>query len=269
MRYENILYDVRNNVATITLNRPEKLNCWTDAMGAEVWSAAKQAEADEEVRTIVLTGAGKAFCAGADISQLRTVDPASLATKMPRSYDMNRRSDYQGRNNYFPSVLKPVIGMLNGATAGIGLVYAVHCDIRFASDAAVFTSAFARRGLSAEYGLAWTLRHLVGPAHAADILLSSRRVDAREALAMGLVNKVCESGELRKITYEYAEDIARNCSPRSTKALKYQLSEAPFQTLAEAVMLANQDMVVGAASNDFKEGIASFFEKRPPKFSGS
>lgn len=269
MKYENILYSVEHGVATIELNRPQKMNCWTDAMGGEVWEATKKAEADKDVRVIVMTGAGKAFCAGADISQLASVDPASLATKMPRHYDMNRRSDYQGRNNYFPSVLKPIIGMLNGATAGIGLVYAVHCDIRFASDTAVFTSAFARRGLSAEYGLAWMLRNLVGPAHAADILLSGRRFDAREALEMGLVNKVCEPSQLHKITYDYARDIAANCSPRSIKALKFQLSEAPFQTLAEAVMLANQDMVVGAASNDFKEGIASFFEKRFPKFSGS
>lgn len=269
MQYENILYTVEHNVATITLNRPEKLNCWSDAMGADVWEATKRAETDDDVRVIVLTGTGKAFCAGADISQLASINPAALATKMPRHYDMNRRSDYQGRNNFFPSVLKPIIGMLNGATAGIGLVYAVHCDIRFASDAAAFTSAFARRGLSAEYGMAWMLRNLVGPAHAADILLSGRRFDAREALAMGLVNKVCEPSQLHKVTYDYARDIAANCSPRSIRALKFQLSEAPFQTLAEAVMLANKDMVIGAGSNDFKEGIASFFEKRPAKFSGS
>ena len=265
MRYESILYDVRNNVATITLNRPEKLNCWTDTMGAEVWSAAKQAEADGEVRAIVLTGAGKAFCAGADISQLRTVDPASLATKMPRSYDMNRRSDYQGRNNYFPSVLKPVIGMLNGATAGIGLVYAVHCDIRFASDAAVFTSAFARRGLSAEYGLAWTLRHLVGPAHAADILLSSRRVDAREALAMGLVNVVTDDPEAW-----WQGLVADHLAKTSAMALRHAERAARSTLLRqideELPRLERTFIDELMQTHDANEGIEAFVARRAPVY---
>ena len=150
MAYEQILYDVKDRIATITLNRPDQLNAWTDVIAEEVWQATHAADADEQVRVIVLTGAGRAFCAGGDITGFKSENPRQLIDKLPRPYDFSRRPDYQSRTAYFPSLSKPVIAMLNGATAGIGLVHALFCDLRFASQEAVITTAFSRIGLASE-----------------------------------------------------------------------------------------------------------------------
>ena len=157
MSYEQILYDVKDRVATITLHRPEQLNAWTDVMAEEVWQATHAADADENVRVIVLTGSGRAFCAGGDVTGFRTENPRQLIDKLPRAYDFSRRPDFQSRTTYFPALGKPVIAMLNGPTAGIGLVHALFCDLRFASEDAVITTAFSRIGLASEYGMAWIL----------------------------------------------------------------------------------------------------------------
>ena len=158
MAYQQILYDVEDRVATITLNRPDRMNAWTSVMENEVRTAMHAAATDDGVRVIILTGAGRGFCAGADMDALKTLDPDDIKRRdaLP-SFDTNRRADWQTRNGYYPAIPKPVIGMLNGATAGIGLVHALYCDIRFAADNAVFTTAFARRGLIAEHGISWML----------------------------------------------------------------------------------------------------------------
>ena len=152
MTYQHILYEVSDKIATITLNRPDRMNAWTATMERDVRHAMEAASADDNVRVIVLTGAGRAFCAGADMDALKGLDPSDIrrAENIP-PFDMNRRPDLQTRYAYYPSIPKPVIGMLNGATAGIGLVHALYCDLRFAADNTVFTTAFARRGLIAEY----------------------------------------------------------------------------------------------------------------------
>ena len=146
--YQHILYEVSEKIATITLNRPDRMNAWTPIMERDVRHAMEAASADDEVRVIVLTGAGRAFCAGADMDALKGLDPDDIkrAQSLP-PFDMNRRPDWQARYAYYPSIPKPVIGMLNGATAGIGLVHALYCDLRFAADNTVFTTAFSRRGL--------------------------------------------------------------------------------------------------------------------------
>src|SRR6266576_4863520 len=156
--YQHILYDVNDKIATITLNRPDRMNAWTPIMERDVRHAMETAAADEDVRVIVLTGAGRAFCAGADMEGLKGLDPDDVkrAAAVP-PFDMNRRPDWQTRYAYYPSIPKPVIGMLNGATAGIGLVHALYCDLRFAADNTVFTTAFSRRGLIAEHGISWML----------------------------------------------------------------------------------------------------------------
>jgi enoyl-CoA hydratase/carnithine racemase len=265
MRFETILYDVKDRIATVTLNRPEHLNTWNDKVATEVYDAMQAAGADRGVRVIVFTGAGKAFCAGGDIHSFGG-DPAALMTKLPRPFDMRKRADWQTRCSYYPAIPKPVIAMLNGATVGIGLIHALFCDIRFAAEDATITTAFARRGLSAEYGMAWILAHHVGHANALDLLLSARKIKGREAERMGLVNRAFPSDTLADETYAYARDMAENCSPRSMRVMKEQMWEVPFQTPHEAIMSAGLDMPVANQCADYREGIASFLEKRKPDF---
>ena len=269
MDYQHILYGVEHRVATITLNRPDRLNAWTGIMEREVRAAMEAAAADEGVRAIVLTGAGRGFCAGADMDLLKDIDPAEMKSdSWMRPFDMNRRPDWQTRYGFYPSIPKPVIGMLNGPTAGLGLVHALYCDIRFAADTAVFATSFARRGLVAEHGISWMLPRIVGHANALDLLLSGRKVQAAEAHAMGLVNRIYPPERLAGETYAYARDLADNVSPRSMAVIKRQQYEAPFQTLAENTMSANAEMLRSFASEDFREGVAHFVEKRAPRFSG-
>lgn len=266
MDFKTIGFSVDERVATVTLNRPDQMNALNDEMVGELYQAMCLADGDQAVRVIVLTGAGRAFCAGGDVGGFGAVDPKALLSKLPRPLDLNRRVDYQMRHIYFPRLRKPVIGMVNGATAGLGLVYALACDIRFASDAAVFTTAFARRGLSAEYGMAWILARVVGQANALDLLLSGRKVLGPEARELGLVNKVFPAAKLADETYAYARELAQWCAPRAVRVIKEQVYEVPFQTLHEAVLMANRDMLISNASADFREGTASFREKRPPRF---
>lgn len=269
MSFEQLNYEVRDQIATITFNRPERMNALTKVMEREIRDAMEQAGQDPGVRVIILTGAGRAFCAGMDMDELEVLPPDDIrAQEWMRPYDMNRRADYQTRYSYFPSVQKPIIAAINGAAAGLGLVMSLYSDIRFASESAVFSTAFAKRGLIAEHGIAWMLPRVVGPAHAADLLLSSRKVSATEALAIGLVNRLVKPEALLDEARAYARDLADNVSPRSIRVIKRQLWESPFQTLGEAVMSANQEMFYSIQSEDFKEGVAHFLEKRPARFTG-
>lgn len=270
MPFEQLHYEVRDRIATITFNRPERMNALTKVMEREIREAMEQAGQDTDVRAIILTGAGRAFCAGMDMDELEVLPPGDIrAQEWMRPYDMNRRADYQTRYSYFPAVQKPIIAAINGATAGLGLVMSLYSDIRFASESAVFSTAFAKRGLIAEHGIAWMLPRVVGPGHAADLLLSSRKLSAAEALQMGLVNRLMKPEALLEETRAYALDLADNVSPRSIRVIKRQLWEAPYQTLGEAVMSANQEMFDSIQSEDFTEGVAHFLERRPAKFSGN
>lgn len=270
MSYQQILYEVSESIATVTLNRPEALNAWTDVMADEVWRAMHEAARDEAVRVIVLTGAGRAFCAGGDVTGFKGQDsnPRQLLDKLPRPYDFSRRPDYQGRASYFPAIGKPIIAMINGASAGLGLVHALFADVRIAADDAVFTTAFARIGLASEYGMAWALRNTVGHANAMDLLLSARKVKGEEALRMGLVSQLHPRDGLAAATRAYAKDMAQLCSPRSTRVLKQQLWDLPFQSLHEALMSDSQEMLDSNVCEDFQEGKLAFKEKRPPRFTG-
>jgi enoyl-CoA hydratase/carnithine racemase len=270
MTYQQILYEVSERIATIALNRPDRMNAWTPVMERDVRHAMEQAASDDNVRVIVLTGAGRAFCAGADMDALNGLDPADIgrAGNLP-PFDMNRRPDWQTRYGYYPSIRKPVIAMLNGAAAGIGLVHALYCDLRFAADNTVFTTAFARRGLIAEHGISWMLPRIVGHANALDLLMSARRVPSEEALRIGLVNRLYPPERLREETRAYARELADFVSPSAIAVIKRQLYDVPFQTLAEATIDANREMLVALGGADFREGVASFIEKRPPRFTGT
>jgi enoyl-CoA hydratase/carnithine racemase len=266
--YQHILYEVSEKIATITLNRPDRMNAWTPIMERDVRHAMEAAATDDNVRVIVLTGAGRAFCAGADMEALKGIDPNEVRRGENIPFDMNRRADWQTRYAYYPAIPKPVIGMLNGATAGIGLVHALYCDLRFAADNTVFTTAFARRGLIAEHGISWMLPRIVGHANALDLLMSARRVSSEEALRIGLVNRLCPPDQLREQTFAYARDLADFVSPSAMAVIKRQLYDVPFQTLAEATIDANREMQVALKGSDFREGVASFMEKRAPRFTG-
>jgi enoyl-CoA hydratase/carnithine racemase len=268
MNHREILVEIKDRIATITLNRPEQLNAWTDVMADEVYGAIRAASADESVRVIVLTGAGRAFCAGGDITGFKSSNPRQLLEKLPRAYDFSRRPDYQSRAAYFPAIEKPIIAMLNGAAAGLGLVHALFCDLRFASDEAALTTAFSRIGLASEYGMGWILNRVVGHANALDLLLSARKVRGAEALRLGLVHQIYPKGELASATYAYAKELAELVSPRSARVIKRQLWELPFQSLHEALVTDSDEMLRANVSEDFQEGKRAFMEKRAPNFTG-
>jgi enoyl-CoA hydratase/carnithine racemase len=274
MTTQEIVYSVSGRVATITLNRPDKLNAWTRVMEQEVRQAMHEAAEDEQVRVIVLTGAGRGFCAGADMSLLQSVverrehplPDAPASAGMPGAN--GARADFQRQYSYFPAIPKPVIAAINGPAVGLGLVIAMFCDLRFASEDAKFGTAFARRGLIAEYGLAWLLPKVIGHAHAMDILLSARIFGAQEALRIGLVNQVFAGAAFADSVSAYANDLAENVSPRSTRVIKSQVYGAMFQTLGQALDTSTEEMRASLRCEDFKEGVAHFLEKRAPAFQG-
>jgi enoyl-CoA hydratase/carnithine racemase len=269
--YEQILYEVADPVGTITLNRPEVLNAWTSRMGAEVKHALAQAEADERVVAVIVTGAGRGFCAGADLKNLQSIalgkpDSAVAPELAADPGDPSVGEDFRGTYTYPMSIPKPVIVAINGPVAGMAVPIALACDIRFASDRAVFTTAFSRRGLIAEWGLSWLLTRLVGPAHALDLLFSARKIDAAEAERMGLVNRVVPHDELIAFTRAYADDLAANCSPSSMATMKRQVYQHLTERLGPAERESIQLMFGTFKHPDFKEGVDSFLQKRPPSF---
>ena len=281
MHYEQLLYDVRDGIATLTLNRPDKLNAWTNVLEREVRHALTEASADTDVRVVVLTGAGRGFCAGADMTMLDTIvdkaekpeepkkattDAAFAAGPIPGGLALPQAFSY--RYAYFPTVPKPIISAINGPAAGLGLVLSLYTDLRFAADTAVFTTAFARRGLIAEHGVDWILPRVVGLPNALDLLLSARKVTAQEALQMGLVNRLYPADQLLAETRAYALELARLVSPRSMRVMKSQLFRSQDVDFAGALSAGIDHMEASFGSEDFKEGVAHFVEKRPPAFTG-
>jgi enoyl-CoA hydratase/carnithine racemase len=279
MAFEQILYTTGDAVAWITLNRPARLNAWTGVMEREVRSALRMAEADDAVRVIVLTGAGRGFCSGADVQWMGEMFGSAagrpISEVVREHHDRNpvpespgARADFQTRYSYFPSVAKPVVGAINGPVAGLGLVISLYCDLRLASSQATFTTAFAKRGLIAEYGIAWMLSRLCGHAAALDLLLSARLVNAEEALALRLVNRVIPHERFEEEVRAYATEVAHSVSPRSHRVMKRQVYDALFQTLGEAIDEADREMYQSFDCEDFQEGVRHFLEKRKPAFTG-
>ena len=278
MAYSEILYDVSDKIATITLNRPKALNAWTTTMEGEVRAALIEASADDKVGAIILTGEGRGFCSGADMNNLNNIQKG--ASSGGRTSDSVRAvdnaipgglalsNDYSLRYTYFPTVPKPIIAAINGPAAGLGLIMSLYCDVRFASDAAVFSTAFSRRGLIAEHGISWMLPTLIGPANALDLTLSARKIDAREAKEIGLVQKVFPMESFMDEVRAYAKELATLASPRSIRIMKRQIYQAMLNSLEHSVLLANSEMPASFESEDFKEGVAHFVERRAPNFSG-
>jgi enoyl-CoA hydratase/carnithine racemase len=255
---ETVLAETRGGVLVLTLNRPDRLNAWNDAMEQRYFALLDQAEADPDVRVVVVTGAGRGFCAGADMDDLRIIPGAQEQSLPYREIPCHR-----------PLMMtKPLIAAVNGAAAGLGFVQAMYADVRFATPAAKFTTAFVRRGLIAEYGVAWLLPRLVGHSRASDLLLSARVVLGSEALQMGLVDRVVDPDDLVDAAVAYAQELATYCSPSAMAAIKSQLVSAHQQTFAEAVVEADERMLDSFRHSDMAEGVASYLERRDPAFTG-
>ena len=274
------MYEVDDPVATITLNRPDQLNAWTARMGHEVAAAVGQAEGDPAVVGIVLTGAGRGFCAGADLAMLPDVTDRAGRRRLPRATPPPRSSrraspmpgdpdagdDLRGPYTYFMSLAKPVIAAINGPVAGMGVPVALACDLRLMSTTAVITTSFSQRGLIAEWGIAWQLSRLVGPAHALDLLFSARKVGAAEAERIGLVNRAVPADDLLTAARDYIVDLAEHCSPTSIAVIKRQVYLDLHRGLADAERDAERLMAESFARADFQEGVQSYLQRRPPKF---
>jgi enoyl-CoA hydratase/carnithine racemase len=224
------------------------------------------------VVAIVLTGAGRGFCSGADLKKLQGLTVGEgLGIEVPPGLEADPGDpevgpDFRGAYTYVMSIRKPVIAALNGVVAGMAVPIALACDLRFASDRASFTTAFSRRGLVAEWGVAWLLGRLVGPAHALDALFSARRIDAAEAERMGLVNRVVPHDELLPFVRAYASDLAAHCSPASMAIMKRQVYQQLHAALGPSEREAVALMLESFKRPDFREGVVSFLEKRPPRF---
>lgn len=266
--YETIEYSVEDPVATIRLDRPERLNALSFAMLRELRSAVEAAAADPEVVGIVITGNGRAFCAGLDMEALVDVTSAGEGARGDAAAAEGRPGpdEVPGLFTYLYSVPKPVIAAVNGAAAGGGLVLATMCDLRFASPQAVFVSAFPQRGLTSEHGTTWIMPRLMGAGRALDVLWSSRRVGGEEAARIGLVEHLVTDGDLTTAAQDYIRQLAATVSPASladTKALVYGHLGEHYATALREI----DDYQWRALDRpDSKEGVASFLERRPPEF---
>ncbi len=274
--YEEILYEVTDPVATITLNRPDKLNALTNRTMAELHHAVADAESREDVVGIVITGAGRGFCAGLDMQTLQAISAGESAAtndgsgselSAARAGDPELRTEFgPGPFTYLLAVPKPVIAAVNGACAGLGFSLAVFSDMRFASENAKFTTVFAQRGLVAEHGVGWLLPRIIGTARALDILWSARKFDGAEAVELGVANRVVAPERLVEEAQDYIRTLAATSSPTSIMHMKRQVYRQLNQHMAEANVDTLRLQDESTAWPDLKEGVASFMERRPPKF---
>jgi enoyl-CoA hydratase/carnithine racemase len=263
-------YGVRDRIATVTLDRPDRLNAWTGRMHAEYRALLDRAGADPGVRVIVVTGSGRGFCAGADARALEGhVERGSYDAGLGDDVAMpgyGVRPEFDADFAYHFGIPKPIIAAVNGPAAGVGLVLACYCDLRFAAHGAKLTTSHGRLGLPAEYGLSWLLPRLIGVTRAADLLLSSRVVLAQEAEQLGLVNRSLPETELLPYTYAYAGRLATEIAPSSLAVTKLQLYRDLHGDVATAVNDAGSRMTEMMRGVDFAEGVAALTEKRPPAF---
>ena len=268
--YRELIYDVKDPIATITLNRPDRLNALTGRLLDEIKHAVATAEADEKVVGIILTGEGRGFCAGADMQGLKSTADGSARDQEERldssPGDPALGADFAITYSYLLAVRKPLIAAINGPCAGLGFVIAMLCDMRFASERAVFTTAFANRGLIAEHGSSWILPRLIGPSRALDILWSGRKFDAAEADRLGVVNRVVPHEDLLPETESYIKDLATRSAPVSLMTMKQQVYKHLMVSLGPAMEESNRLMAESLKRNDFKEGVNSYLERRPPNF---
>jgi enoyl-CoA hydratase/carnithine racemase len=251
-RAEPVLVDRKGPVALVTLNRPDRLNAWALGMGTIYFDILERLARDPEVRAIVVTGAGRAFCAGADTGELSGMEGMQTQEKRPYTYPL--------------LIGKPLIAAIRGACVGIGFQQALCCDLRFVATDAKISSAYARLGLIGECGMTWLLPRLVGTANAADLMLSGRIIGAEEAQRMGLANRVCSPEAVLDEALAYADTLARGCSPWSMRTMKEQLYRDVQSNLREAYARSETVLEAAMTRGDFSEGVKAFKERRSPDF---
>ena len=270
MELKVVRYDVADRVATVTLDRPQRLNSWTGRMHTEYRWALAQAENDPAVRVIVVTGAGRAFCAGADSTALeghieKGGYDAGIREELAKpGYGV--RPEFDENFAFQFGMTKPIIAAINGPAAGVGLVIACYADLRFAAAGAKLTTAHGKLGLPAEYGLSWLLPRLIGLTYANDFLLSSRAILAEEAANMGLVNAVLPQEDLLPHTYAYARELATKVSPSSMRETKRQVYADQHGDVGASVRESEALLARMMTEPDFAEGVRAFVGKRPPEF---
>ena len=254
MRYETVLYDVTDGVATVTLNRPEQLNAWTAQLSDELSLAMGAADADESVRAVVLTGAGRAFCAGADLSGGE------------EGFAPGSRSAHDGPRLMPHHVRKPVVCAINGHAVGVGITYPMLCDIRIASREAKIQFAMVRRGILPELGSHVILPRVIGFSKAAQLLLTGRMMTGAEAEIWGVVSQAVEPDEVMSVAMAIARDIAVNVAPVSAALSKELLWRGMNTGLDEMIDAEGRIITKMATSADSAEGVKAFFEKREPRW---
>lgn len=267
--YQDIVVHTEDPVCVITLNRPEKLNAFTYRTLGELRRAVEAAAADPAVVGIVITGAGRGFSAGLDADTLAAVTGAAGAGEVPAEAAVVGRGadgELPGLFSYLLQVPKPVVAALNGVAAGGGVVLAALCDVRIASVDASLTTVFLKRGLVAEHGTSWVLPRLLGPGRALDLLWTSRRIGAEEALAAGMVEHVVPAAELLERAVAYVREIAANASPAAVAATKRMVYEHLGLGYADALRDADREQWLALDGPDAAEGAAALLEKRPPRF---
>ncbi|MCW3066412.1 MAG: enoyl-CoA hydratase/isomerase family protein [Solirubrobacterales bacterium] len=260
--YETLLVDrPRDGVVLVTLNRPERMNAITFQMFDEFHAVCEELQKDDEARVVVLTGAGRGFCSGLDLDEAMT-----LPDMTPHQMMLGQQS-WAGSMIKFHELPQPVIAAVNGPAAGGGLGVALAADIRVASTEARFNAAFVRIGLSAgDIGVSWSLPRIIGLGRAAEILLTGRFVDAEEALAIGLVNRVVAPEELLDAAFELADQIARNTPFGVTLTKRVLNANVDAGSLTQAVEVENRGQTLATRGADFREALQAFREKRPAQF---
>lgn len=270
--YREIIYDVTDPVAVITMNRPQALNAVTLRMQAELRHALAAAEADPAVVGIVLTGAGRGFCAGADMQRLDAAaagdsgEAEDLSEFGAAPGDRSMGRNFEVSFTYMLSLTKPLIAAVNGPCAGLGFCFALLADLRFVERQAKFTTAFSQRGLIAEHASSWLLPRMIGPGRALDLLWSARKFTGEEARELGIAERLVDEGESRQAAIDYITELATVASPTSLKIMKAQVYRHLNMELADAMMESNAWMAESLLREDFREGVRSFLEKRPPRF---
>jgi len=272
LELKTVTYDIADGIATITLNRPHRMNAWTGRMHTEYRYVLNEADIDHSVRAIVVTGQGRSFCVGADSKALEGhvakggYDPGTpIDLVVP---GQSAQEEFQASFAYHFGLTKPVVAAMNGPAAGVGLVLACFADIRFAVPGIKFTTAHGKLNFPAEYGLSWLLPRMIGLPRANDLLLTSRVFMSEEAHEMGLVNRLCDPEALLRETYEYVQLMIETVSPASLRETRWQVYRDLHRDVASAVVNSEELIDEMSRQKDYQEGISAFVEKRKPNWTG-